>query len=375
MPSLRVQANDIHLSVALKACRGTWRQALTLLLDCENGNAVHLGLALSALRQRWPAALALLTATRLRQLEPSTRACSQAVACCQGAWHVALAVLQDMQDAAIALDQICCSQAVSILGASGRWQHALALTEQMLRMELVPDQITWNAVLSACEKGGAWWGALSLLTRMQREQVRVDLISFSAAIGACSKCRVWQQSLHLLHQVPSCGLRADRVAHNAAITGPWPTAFALLGEADEAMELYHRMASPDAISCNALMTAFEQHGETGRQWRRAVDLLGRECDEVTYAAMRLEQFLRSPPTLQMASAMDADGWGFADVLEACLLGRQWQRLPELLGHLTAPGRASREPGRGVGSRSCGSGGCDLAWAPSLPRVVQAKASG
>ena len=82
------------------------------------------------------------------------------------------------------------------------WASALALLHDLQELKLLVNEVIYGAAISACEKSpGRWPEALELL-RQARGAAKVHKVAFSAAISACEKGAQWLRALEIFMCMP-----------------------------------------------------------------------------------------------------------------------------------------------------------------------------
>ncbi|CAI8589478.1 unnamed protein product [Vicia faba] len=135
-------------------------------------------------------------------------------------------------DQMIEKDFVCWSAMISGYSESDQPQEALKLFNEMLRQRIVPDQITMLSVISACSHVGALVQAKWIHTYVDRNGFGRALSVNNALIDMYAKCGNLVKAREVFENMP----RKNVISWSSMIN-----AFAMHGNADNAINLFHRM--------------------------------------------------------------------------------------------------------------------------------------
>lgn len=148
------------------------------------------------------------------------------------------AKLGRVQDARVIFDQmvekdlVCWSAMISGYAESDQPLEALQLFNEMQRQRIVPDQITMLSVISACAHVGALAQAKWIHTYADKNGFGRVLSINNALIDMYSKCGNLARAREVFENMP----RKNVISWSSMIN-----AFAMHGDADSAIDLFHRM--------------------------------------------------------------------------------------------------------------------------------------
>ncbi|CAK9062410.1 unnamed protein product [Durusdinium trenchii] len=313
----RLELNLIVWNSALSACAGNWPMVLSMLQQHEaDAQSFTLALTACGTSSAWEAALAVLEQMPQRQVEVDDICFNSALhAVSSGRWDVALHMLQatdhvvdvvgysacirecpweiamwlfeSMLDQRLQTDLVAFGAALGACERSGRWEQALSFLGSMPHRQHMPNTMCFNVALSACEKSSQWAVALQLLGTLGT----ADLVSFNAAISACEKAGMWQQALELWERLPQAHLEPDLITYNALISScesQWPLALYFFEELQSSSSLV-----PDEVTLNSVMSVWPS-------WRDVLGLL----QEMQMRDLR-------PDVISFGIAMDRAPWDWA----------------------------------------------------------------
>ena len=135
-------------------------------------------------------------------------------------------------DQMIERDLVCWSAMISGYAESDQPQEALKLFDEMLQKRIVPDQITMLSVISACSHVGALAQANWIHTCVDRSGFGRALSVNNALIDMYAKCGNLVKAREVFENMP----RKNVISWSSMIN-----AFAMHGNADSAINLFHRM--------------------------------------------------------------------------------------------------------------------------------------
>ncbi|CAK9065233.1 unnamed protein product [Durusdinium trenchii] len=248
-------------------------------------------------------------------------------------WHLALAVMQQMQEDGLQADPITFASCILSLGRVHKWRQAMQLFDEMLFSKVEPGNTSCNAVLSACQTAQAWQSVLQIFLSMPELQVQADVVSYNVCIGSSGKGQQWEGALEILSQMLLERLEVTTISCNAAIcacqfASHWQDAAHILSS----MQLHG--PEPDLTTFHACMPAFGRY----QKWEVSLDMMAdlqssnQKLDLLTYSAamcscQNAQQWML---VLQLLSEMcssqllpDLLCWTAA--LDACGKSWQWQK--------------------------------------------------
>ncbi|CAK9109264.1 unnamed protein product [Durusdinium trenchii] len=211
---------------------------------------------LDAFRQsaQWQYALLLVASHRLDMTSYSV-----AISTCGEAaeWRRGLQLLQDFESVHRPM-VIVYNAAISACG--GEWLQALGVFNECLKRSLQPDIVTYNALMNVGQKSGRGWeDAIFLLQMAQDATLQPTPSTYTSLFGACRQHGKWRLCLQLLAEAPQS---LSTAAYNAAMS-------CMAENWRHAIGLLEHCPSPDLVTFNALLSAFEK----AAQWPRALELL------------------------------------------------------------------------------------------------------
>jgi pentatricopeptide repeat protein len=135
-------------------------------------------------------------------------------------------------DQMIEKDLVCWSAMISGYAESDQPQEALKLFDEMLQKRIVSDQITMLSIISACSHVGALAQANWIHTYVDRSGFGRALSVNNALIDMYAKCGNLVKARAVFENMP----RKNVISWSSMIN-----AFAMHGNADSAINLFHRM--------------------------------------------------------------------------------------------------------------------------------------
>ncbi|KAK7308032.1 hypothetical protein VNO77_41623 [Canavalia gladiata] len=135
-------------------------------------------------------------------------------------------------DQMVEKDLVCWSAMISGYAESDQPQEALKLFNEMQRQRMVPDQITMLSVISACAHVGALVKAKWIHKYTDRNGFGRSLSINNALIDMYAKCGNLARAREVFENMP----RKNVISWSSMIN-----AFAMHGDADGAIDLFHRM--------------------------------------------------------------------------------------------------------------------------------------
>ncbi|CAK9065876.1 unnamed protein product [Durusdinium trenchii] len=166
----------------------------------------------------WETSLLLLKERTCMSFMPNKFIFSACISCAAkaGQWHIALSLLNDMQQQEVKADNICFNSVLSAFQKK-EWLKAIELANSISKQTLRRSAIT------GC---GDWQMALELLAQMDCRAVQKDAFGYSAIIRASVKRSEWLRALHFLTSMEQLAIKdPSSVAFNAALSadflGDW----------------------------------------------------------------------------------------------------------------------------------------------------------
>ncbi|CAK0875029.1 unnamed protein product [Prorocentrum cordatum] len=242
------------------------------------------------------------------------------------------------------------SAVTSACGKGMQWRRALALHSEMLQAKLDSHVVSCNAVISACEKGEQWQWALALLSEMWEAKLEPD----SATAPRSARARKVGSGRGLCRCSARCGRRSSIQTSSATAL-----ASARARRAGNGSGLWRSLAR-----CGRQSWSLQQSSKLQRCHQRV-----REGPAVAVGSGTAKR--------------DGDKVGarhdfsYSAVISACEKGRQWQRALALLGEMREAKVEPNSPTPLLSARakraSSGSGlfGCLVrcgtrTWSPTSP---------
>ena len=152
-------------------------------------------------------------------------------------------------------DLVCWSAMISGYAESDQPQEALRLFNEMQRQRIVPDQITMLSVVSACAHVGALVKARWIHSYADKNGFGRALPINNALIDMYAKCGNLARAREVFENMP----RKNVISWSSMIN-----AFAIHGDADSAIALFHRMKvqniEPNAVTFIGLLYACSHAG-------------------------------------------------------------------------------------------------------------------
>ena len=239
-------------------------------------NTISYGAALSCDAAAWKL---LLTDMLVRQIEANTAAYNAAMS--TFSWQRSLQEFSNLH--ARSLGNVRTRSVVAgSLGRGSRWQRAIGM--------LVEDAHVTKAVITACAQGKAWAQALDLAGGS-------GISGWNSVIGAAE----WQVAIEIFHSLQELGAERDEVTRNALLksmaeSSQWSRALEvgagdIIGWASimtacdkgskwsRVLQIFETLRTDNEVILNLAIHACE----TGRQWRKAVELLASQ-DQVSLIA-------------------------------------------------------------------------------------------
>ncbi|KAJ1633728.1 hypothetical protein T492DRAFT_979508 [Pavlovales sp. CCMP2436] len=214
----------------------------------------------------------------------------------------ALLLFEQMDGEGASMNEFVYCSAIRACGALG-WssagaergvERALVLFRSMRPNGVTPNAVAYNALITALGAAGRAAEAVALLDEMGAAGIAPDLVSLHAAIGACgrsvpARC---DEAVELLCGMRGRGLTPVTRSYNAALSacaagGRWREAEALLAE------MAAERVPADLISVNCALSAAAKGGK----WPHALSLLA-QVEAGRYAGVR-------PDVASYGSAMQA----------------------------------------------------------------------
>ncbi|TKY71165.1 Pentatricopeptide repeat-containing protein [Spatholobus suberectus] len=158
-------------------------------------------------------------------------------------------------DQMVEKDLVCWSAMISGYAESDQPHEALQLFNEMQRQRIVPDQITMLSVISACAHVGALAQAKWIHTYVDKNGFGRALPINNALIDMYAKCGKLAGAREVFENMP----RKNVISLSSMIN-----AFAMHGDADSAIDLFHRMKEqniePNAVTFIGVLYACSHAG-------------------------------------------------------------------------------------------------------------------
>eukprot|EP00927_Polykrikos_kofoidii_P013692 TRINITY_DN15956_c0_g1_i1.p1 TRINITY_DN15956_c0_g1~~TRINITY_DN15956_c0_g1_i1.p1 ORF type:complete len:670 (-),score=120.48 TRINITY_DN15956_c0_g1_i1:280-2085(-) len=207
--------------------------------------------------------------------------------------------------------------------------------------------IHYNTTIGACEKAGDWKLALWLLEVMVANSVRRDVISYNSAISACAKASRWEASLTVFEEILRTSDRRDLGRASPSPTLGVATSVASATASSIRSSGRGDGLRPDAVTCNALLSAFSR----GREWQRAVNfLMGASGGTVAYNTTISACDRGGPWAVALALLADMEARSvprdvvtYNALISVCSHGERWEvalRLLSSMGGTVSPNAIS-----------------------------------
>jgi len=269
-----------------------------------------------------------------------------------GVWGDALAAGAAPGDARLA------TAFLEVCGRRGDADGALGLYRAMRAAPrasaLAPTVHTYTAAMRAAASGGRWGDALAVWSDLEAAGVRPTGHAYAAAISACAGAGEWRRAVDLFEGMLGRGVKPDVVSCTALVG-----ALGAAGQAPAAERVVSWMLAsgvrPNARTYSALLEAFG----AGREWGRAVALLGRMMEGVggaprALAAEPAAAALDPPLPAGLGAGVPPNAYTMSAFLKAAGDQGKWELADAVFTDLEA---AALEASSGGGS-SGGGGGAD-----------------
>ncbi|XP_024533003.1 pentatricopeptide repeat-containing protein At4g21065 [Selaginella moellendorffii] len=139
---------------------------------------------------------------------------------------------------------------VEMYGKCGSLENARAVFDGISRKNL----FSWNIILAAYAQNGHEAEALSLFQRMD-SHVPPDKFTYSTVISACSTLGALEQGIAIHKMVEKVGLEAETVVGTSLVN-----MYGRCHSLGNARLVFERIPCKDAITWNAIVTAYAQDG-------------------------------------------------------------------------------------------------------------------
>ena len=225
------------------------------LMDRSSCSATRWWSVLYKVRQAFPMGCARACSSAAQQHQP-TLAFNKNISDCRRShdWQRAVCLLQGAASTG-QRDLVSYNCTMTVCKAAGEWKLASLLLRGVEEDSLESNIITQTAAMRACGPG-QWMVAWFLLFKARILQMQSNEISYGSLLHS-DKRRAWKRSMLLLNGLEQLSIQLNLVICNSAVSSvaeeaKWQLAV-FLGEARSVKHM-----SPDTISCNACITAFEK---------------------------------------------------------------------------------------------------------------------
>ena len=179
-------------AISLRAAAGQWREAISLLEELEGGGGADLCALNAALRACGRGKAEVVHAERIwaridaAALQPDTYSYHAMVVAMGGKGGGATRACELIESAhkgALALPTRTYGAALNVCATDAAWEQALALLTQMRERGVHVDEGCWGAAVSACHAAGKW------------DKVHELLYEMRGALGMERALKPWQEGM------------------------------------------------------------------------------------------------------------------------------------------------------------------------------------
>jgi pentatricopeptide repeat protein len=133
----------------------------------------------------------------------------------------------------------------------GRMEFARQLFDKIPEQNVVP----WNAMISGYVQYGFGEEGLKLFSQMHQGGLKQDSWTFSSVLSACASLAALGYGKHIHSQIIKNGFESSMSVNNALVT-----MYFKCGTIDNAHQIFNKMSDKNAISFNAMIVGYAQHG-------------------------------------------------------------------------------------------------------------------
>ncbi|XP_024927939.2 pentatricopeptide repeat-containing protein At4g25270, chloroplastic [Ziziphus jujuba] len=145
------------------------------------------------------------------------------------------------------------SKLVRLYAACGYVDKAHEVFDQMSKRD--SSAFAWNSLISGHAELGLYEDALALYFQMEEEGVEPDRYTFPRVLKACAGVGFIQIGVAVHRHIVRSGFLDDGFVLNALVD-----MYAKCGDIVKARKVFDKIASPDLVSWNSMLTGYTRHG-------------------------------------------------------------------------------------------------------------------
>ncbi|KVH92307.1 Pentatricopeptide repeat-containing protein [Cynara cardunculus var. scolymus] len=117
------------------------------------------------------------------------------------------------------------------------------------------NEVSWNSLIAAFARKNEGDKALQLFQKMQRDEYKPTHFTYSSIFSSCASTGSLEQGKWIHAHMLKSGLKLIAFIGNTLLD-----MYGKSGSFDDAIKVFDRLAKPDVVSWNSMLTAYAQHG-------------------------------------------------------------------------------------------------------------------